>query len=53
MDQALLGMNISEEEWTATVEALVKALDKRQVAAAEQNEVLDMLALLRPLVVGQ
>jgi hemoglobin len=47
------GMNITETEWDATVEALVKALDKHKVGAREKNELLAMLGPLKKDIVGQ
>src|SRR5919201_633925 len=37
------GMNITEAEWNATVENLVKALDKRNVAKKDQDELIALL----------
>jgi hemoglobin len=47
------GMNVTEAEWDATVEDLVKALDKRGVGEAEKTELLGLLAPLRPDILGQ
>ena len=47
------GMAISEAEWNATVENLVKALDKFNVAAAEKNELLGALGPMKKDIVGQ
>jgi len=53
MKMAHKGMNITEAEWNATVEALVKALDKRKVREAEKKELLGLLGPLRGEIVGQ
>jgi hemoglobin len=53
MKTAHRGLNISEVEWTATVEALVKALDKHRVGAREKGEVLALLAPMKADIVGQ
>jgi hemoglobin len=47
------GMNISDAEWTATVEALVKALDKNKVGEKERSELLALLGPMKPDIVGQ
>lgn len=47
------GMKISDTEWTATVEALKKALDKHKVPAKEQGELLALLGPMRADIVGQ
>jgi hemoglobin len=47
------GMNVTETEWNATVEALGKALDKNKVPAKEKNELLGLLGPLKPDIVGQ
>jgi hemoglobin len=47
------GMNITEAEWNATVENLVKALDKNKVGPAEKNELLGALGPMKPDIVGQ
>jgi hemoglobin len=47
------GMNITEAEWNATVEALVKALDKNNVPAGAKNALLGTLAPMKPDIVGQ
>lgn len=46
-------MNITEAEWTATVEALVKALDERKVGDKEKQELLGLLGTLKKDIVGQ
>jgi hemoglobin len=47
------GMNITEAEWNATVENLVKALDKRNVAKKDQEELISLLAPMKKDIVGQ
>ncbi len=47
------GMNISEAEWNATVEDLVRALDKRKVAPDDQKALLGLLGPMKPDIVGQ
>jgi hemoglobin len=47
------GMAITDAEWNATVENLVKALDKFNVGAAEKNELLAALGPMKPQIVGQ
>lgn len=47
------GMNITEAEWNATIENLVKALDKHNVGARTKSELLGGLAPLKADVVGQ
>jgi hemoglobin len=47
------GMKITDAEWTATVEALDKALTKHKVAAKEKTELLGRLGGLRADIVGQ
>jgi len=46
------GMKVTEEEWTATVEDLVKAMKDSGVADAEQGEVLAALGGMKPDIVG-
>lgn len=53
MKTAHTGMQISDAEFTALVEDLAKALDKFQVPAKEQGELLGALAGMKPLIVGQ
>jgi hemoglobin len=45
------GMNISDDEFTATVEALKGALDQFKVPAAEQGELLAVLGPMKPDIV--
>ena len=47
------GMKITETEWNATVEALVKALDKRKVGDKEKQELLALLGPMKKDIVGQ
>src|SRR5687767_14715979 len=47
------GMKITDAEWNATVENLVKALDKYNVAAPEKNELLATLGSMKGSIVGQ
>ena len=45
-------MQVSKEEWDATVEALVGALDELKVPAAEKGEVLAAIASLEKVIVA-
>ena len=47
------GMNITDAEWNATVEDLVKALDKHKVPAKEKDELLGALGPMKKDIVGQ
>jgi hemoglobin len=47
------GMGITEAEWTATVEDLVKSLDKFKVGQKEQQELLGALGAMKKDIVGQ
>ena len=47
------GMKITDAEWTATVENLVKALDQRKVGAQEKQELLATLGPMKASIVGQ
>ena len=47
------GMNITEAEWNATVDDLVKALDKHKVPEKEKKELLGLLGPMKPDIVGQ
>jgi hemoglobin len=53
MKTAHKGMKITEAEWSATVENLVKALDKNNVGAQAKSELLGGLAQLKADIVGQ
>ena len=46
-------MGVSETEWTATVENLVKALDKRGVPGKEKSELLGLLGPMKGDIVGR
>jgi len=46
-------MNITEVDWNATVEDLIKALDKRNVAKKDQQELIGLLAPMKKDIVGQ
>jgi len=47
------GMKITEAEWTATVEALVKSMDKYKIGPKEKEEVLAALGPMKKDIVGQ
>lgn len=47
------GMNISEAEWSATVENLIKALDKYKVGEKEKKELINALGPMKSDIVGQ
>jgi hemoglobin len=47
------GMNISDGEFTALVEDLIKSLDKFKVPAQEKNELLTALGGMKPQIVGK
>ena len=47
------GMKINEGEWNATVENLVKALDKRKVGETEKKELINALGPMKQDIVGQ
>ena len=53
MVDAHKGMKISDGEFTALVEDLVKSLDKFKVPAKEKNELLSALGGMKPQIVGQ
>jgi hemoglobin len=53
MKTAHAGMKITEAEWTATVENLVKALDKNNVNAQAKQDLLGALAPMKKDIVGQ
>ena len=46
------GMKITEAEWNATVEDLVKTLDKYKVPEREKNDLLALLGSLKADIVG-
>ena len=47
------GMKITDAEWNATVEALVKALDRRKVSEKEKTELIGVLGSLKGGIVGR
>jgi len=47
------GMQVTEAEWSATVEDLVKALDKNKVGPTEKSELLGLLGPMKTDIVGQ
>ena len=53
MKAAHQGMKITEAEWNATVENLVKALDKNNVDAKSKDELLAVLGPMKKDIVGQ
>jgi hemoglobin len=53
MKTAHKNMNITEAEWNATVEDLVKALDTHKVGEKEKGELLAILGPMKPDIVGQ
>jgi hemoglobin len=53
MKTAHKGMNITEAEWNAGVENLVKALDKHNVPAGSKQELLGILGPMKKDIVGQ
>jgi len=53
MKTAHAGMRITDAEWTAVVEDLVKSLNKFKVAAKEQQELLAILGPMKKDIVGQ
>ena len=53
MKESHKGMKITEAEWNATVENLVKALDKNNVDARSKQELLGALGPMKKDIVGQ
>jgi hemoglobin len=53
MRDAHAGMKITDAEFGALVEDLVKSLDKFKVPAREKNELLGALGGMKPQIVGQ
>ncbi len=53
MVDAHRGMNITEGEFTALVEDLIKSLDKFRVGAPEKNELLAALGGMKPQIAGR
>ena len=47
------GMKITEAEWNATVEDLVKALDKHKIGAKDKEELLAALGPMKADIVGR
>jgi len=47
------GMKITDSEWNATVENLVKALDKNKVDPKDKTELLGLLGPMKADIVGQ
>jgi hemoglobin len=53
MRSAHKGMNITDAQFNALVEDLVKTLDKFKVPATEKGELLAILAPMKPQILGQ
>ena len=53
MKKAHEGMKVTEAEWNATVENLVKALDKNNVPAQAKQELLGALGPMKSDIVGR
>ena len=53
MKTAHTGMKVTEAEWNATVENLVKAMDKHKVGPTEKSELLGALGPMKADIVGQ
>src|SRR5688500_8595913 len=53
MKETHKGMRITEAEWNATVEDLVKALNKRNVSEKDRNELLGLLGPMKADIVNQ
>ena len=53
MKTAHTGMKVTEAEWNATVENLVKAMDKHKVGPTEKSELLSTLGPMKADIVGQ
>lgn len=53
MKTAHTGMNITEDQFNALVEDLIKALDKFNVPEAEKNELLAILGPMKGDIVGR
>ena len=47
------GMGVSEAEWNATVESLVKAMNKFKVGEKEQKELIAIVAPMKGDIVGR
>ena len=53
MKDAHKGMKITDAEWSATVEAFNKALDKHKIPAEQKQELIGLLASMKGDIVGQ
>ena len=53
MKETHKGMRITEAEWNATVEDLVKALTKRNVSEKDRDELLGLLGPMKADIVNQ
>jgi hemoglobin len=53
MLEAHKGMNITEKEWQATVEELIKSLNRFKVPEKEQHELIAAIAPSKPDIVGK
>jgi hemoglobin len=53
MKEVHTGMKITDDEFNALVEDLKKSLDKFQVPAQEQQDLLGVLGPMKPEIVGQ
>lgn len=53
MKTAHQGMKITDDDFAALVEDLKKSLDKFKVPAKEQGELVNVLAPMKPEIVGQ
>ena len=53
MKTAHTGMKITDDDFNALVEDLKKSLDKFQVGAKEQGDLINVLAPMKPDIVGQ
>ena len=53
MKTAHAGMAITDAQFNALVEDLVKSLDKFNVPAKEKGELLGILGSMKPSIVGQ
>lgn len=53
MTDAHRGMNVTDGEFSALVEDLVKSLDKLKVPSGEKSELLTALGGMKPQIVGK
>jgi hemoglobin len=53
MKTAHAGMKITEAEWNAAIENLVKALDKNNIPAGSKQELLGLVGGMKKDIVGQ